>query len=235
MKHLNHMHHLVLLILLITGVAGCSTDSTSFSQGECSKVYLDISDGLELQYQLYVPSAQDWAYYQTQVLFPTDSMQYAFYLDRNIYLNRPQEMIGDEVIDLDTYIVVCGMRSSDADTLLLVRFDGESKYAEYVLKGWHAFQVQGEQLIDRNNHLVTDAALPIGSLVVSGGDSIRIVKEDVFECYSVKHLTRKRDGVTITESWAGPYLITRTTPEREIRLSTIDREPFYVYLDKNCR
>ncbi|MDX1476492.1 MAG: hypothetical protein R3301_02260 [Saprospiraceae bacterium] len=224
---------LVALATMVVLTSGCQTEPDI----SCSRVYLDLAGAQELQYEVYIPAYQEYAYRETRLVFVTDTTRHLYFIDRNIYMNRPAEMVGDKVIDHTTYLRACGGQLSETDTLVIMRKLDDGRYSEYVLKGHQVWKVRDEARLDatsENEHLVVDAALQKGEMIATNRDTLRIDRVDAGPCYRIQHVVRRSGSGEVRESWLGDLLLHRQDANLEIRLSTIDGQPLAAYLADLC-
>ena len=103
----------------------------------CSKVYVwvDGDDVDFIEYQQYIPRAQDWAYFQTEIHIDNGESHLVYGVNKNIYMSRSEDYIDVKgVVRFKDYLVHCGDAMSVSDTVDLLIDEGKEVLTEYVVQ-----------------------------------------------------------------------------------------------------
>jgi hypothetical protein len=210
--------------VIVSGIWSCAEERVP---DRCSKVYVIVKgEDVEIrEYQQYIPRAQDWAYYQTDILVKRGDEDVVYTVNKNIYMNRARNYVEIKgVVSHDSYLTHCADARSITDTVYLLIDEGKDVLTEYVVKDRST--IKGENgsrvrsWLDGRSNVMDAPALEQGTWTQVADKSILLEGVSKAACLDLRALQIASDGDTTSMSYIegiGPVLYTKPSG-REIRL-----------------
>ncbi len=215
---------LILSAVIISAILSCAEERVP---ERCSKVYVIVdSEDVEIrEYQQYIPRAQDWAYYQTDILVEQGDEHVVYTVNKNIYMNRARDYVDIKgVVSHGSYMTHCGDIRSITDTVYLLVDEGKDILTEYVVKDRSTIRSEnGSRMrhwMDGRRNVVDAADLAQGSWTQVADKSVLLEGVSKAACLDLREMRIAFDGDTTSMRYmegVGPVLYTKPSG-REIRL-----------------